>query len=188
MCPVAQSDGHDGPRLVDALVPGSAAVVNQVVVGGEDAVRQPVLAHELPDVFLGVQFRTFRRQRNDGDVLRHDEMSRHVPARSSSSAAWRPGSTSLEMAARCWAMASVLHQGITRAAPLPCLGQMAPKMSVDAVRWSCGAEGRVPRLAQRRVSLFFWPTRASSPNQISSPAGSIAFSRASAARRTRKLF
>ena len=44
---------------------------------------------------------------------------------------------------------------------------MAPKMEAEAVRWSLGAEGRVPRLAQRRVILFFCPTRASSANQIS---------------------
>jgi len=37
---------------------------------------------------------------------------------------------------------------------------MAPKMYVEAVRWSRGAEGRVPRFAQRLVILFFWPTRA----------------------------
>jgi hypothetical protein len=85
-------------------------------------------------------------------------------------------------------MASMLHQGMTRAAPLPCLGQMAPKIKVDAVRWSCGAEGRVPRWAQRRVSLFFWPMRASSPNQTSSPAGSMPFSRAISSRRAAKLF
>ena len=30
------------------------------------------------------------------------------------------------------------------------------------MRWSLGADGREPRLAQRRVILFFWPTRASS--------------------------
>jgi hypothetical protein len=35
------------------------------------------------------------------------------------------------------------------------------------VRWSCGAAGRLPRRAQRRVILFFWPMRASSWNQIS---------------------
>ena len=35
------------------------------------------------------------------------------------------------------------------------------------MRWSFGADGRVPRLAQRRVILFFCPTRASSENQIS---------------------
>jgi len=43
-------------------------------------------------------------------------------------AAWRPGSTLSEIAARCRAMASVLHQGMTRAAPLPSFGQIAPKM------------------------------------------------------------
>ena len=38
MCPCAQSDGHDGPRLVDELVPGTAAMVDQVVVRGEHPV------------------------------------------------------------------------------------------------------------------------------------------------------
>ena len=88
------------------------------------------------------------------------------PAWSSSSAACRPGATFREMAARCRAMPSVLHQGRTKAAALPSRGQIAPKMYVDAVRWSFGAEGRVPRRAQRRVTLFFWPILASSPNQM----------------------
>ena len=41
---------------------------------------------------------------------------------------------------------------------------------------------RVPRLAQRRVILFFWPTRASSSNQISTgvPFGRLALTFASA--------
>jgi hypothetical protein len=60
-----------------------------------------------------------------------------------------------------------VQRGSTRAAPLPWAGQIAPKMEADAVRWSLGAEGRVPRLAQRRVIVFFCPTLASSANQIS---------------------
>jgi hypothetical protein len=32
----------------------------------------------------------------------------------------------------------------------------------ELVLWSCGAEGRVPRFAHRRVTLFFCPIRASS--------------------------
>src|SRR3954451_5943442 len=44
---------------------------------------------------------------------------------------------------------------------------MAPKREAEAVLWSLGADGRVPRLAQRRVILFFCPIRASSANQIS---------------------
>jgi hypothetical protein len=45
------------------------------------------------------------------------------------------------------------------------------------VRRSLGAEGRVPRLAQRRVILFFCPMRASSANQISMPSMPTPFSR-----------
>jgi hypothetical protein len=62
---------------------------------------------------------------------------------------------------------SVLQNGRTNPAALLCSGQIAPKMYVDSVRWSCGADGRVPRFAQRLVILFFWPIRASSWNQIS---------------------
>jgi hypothetical protein len=46
----------------------------------------------------------------------------------------------------------------------------------------------VPRLAQRRVILFFWPMRASSANQTSMAAGSTPFSRPISSRRAGKLF
>jgi len=54
-CPIAAGDGHDFPGLVDERVPGVAAVVDDVVEGFEDTVRQPVRPHELPDVFLGIE-------------------------------------------------------------------------------------------------------------------------------------
>src|SRR3954467_9832029 len=84
-------------------------------------------------------------------------------------------------------MPSVVQRGRTKPAPLPSAGQMAPKMYAEAVLWSLGADGRVPRLAQRRVILFFCPIRASSANQISSglPRAS-AF--ASSSRRAGKFF
>ena len=53
-CPVAACDGHDFPRLIDQHVPGVAAVIDDIVEGFEDAIGQPVLSHELPDVFLGL--------------------------------------------------------------------------------------------------------------------------------------
>jgi hypothetical protein len=59
-------------------------------------------------------------------------------------------------------MTSLLQRGITMPAPLLSAGQIAPKIQAEARRWSLGAEGRVPRLAQRRVSLVCWPIRASS--------------------------
>jgi hypothetical protein len=43
MCPLAQSEGHDAPRLIDQLVPSLAAVVDEIVVGFEDAVGEPVI-------------------------------------------------------------------------------------------------------------------------------------------------
>jgi hypothetical protein len=38
MRPISQSDGHDAPRLISELVPGVAAVTDDVVVVQEDAV------------------------------------------------------------------------------------------------------------------------------------------------------
>ena len=64
--PVAASDGHDFPGLIDEGIPGVAAVTDNVVEGFEDSVRQPVLSHALPDVFLGVElWRTRRQGRSD---------------------------------------------------------------------------------------------------------------------------
>ena len=39
----------------------------------EDAVGEPVIAHELPDVLDRVEFGAFRRQGDNGDIGRHDE-------------------------------------------------------------------------------------------------------------------
>ena len=61
-CPVAACDGHDFPRLIDKRVPAVAAVVDDVVEGFENPVGKPVLSHELPDVFLAVEFWCARRQ------------------------------------------------------------------------------------------------------------------------------
>ena len=55
-------------------------MVDDVVLAFEHAVREPVVADELPDIFNRVQFGTFRRQRRHGDVGRDDEVARKVPA------------------------------------------------------------------------------------------------------------
>lgn len=47
MRPIAQFDGHDLPRRFDERVPNAAALIDDVVVVLEDAVRQPFVAHEL---------------------------------------------------------------------------------------------------------------------------------------------
>ena len=81
MCPFAAPDGHDVPWLINEFVPRLAAVVDDVVVGGEDAVGEPVVAHELPDIFDRVQLGTFGWQSDDADIGRHIQLAAHVPAR-----------------------------------------------------------------------------------------------------------
>jgi hypothetical protein len=44
--PLSCSNGDDFPRHVDELVPGEATVIEDVVVGFENPVREPVVAHE----------------------------------------------------------------------------------------------------------------------------------------------
>ncbi len=59
--PVAACDGHDFPGLIDESVPGITAMIDDIVEGFEDTVRQPVLSHELPDILLAVKLRSTRR-------------------------------------------------------------------------------------------------------------------------------
>jgi hypothetical protein len=54
--PVALRDRHDLPWLVDESVPGVATVIDDVVERFEDSIGKPVLAHELPDILLAVEF------------------------------------------------------------------------------------------------------------------------------------
>jgi hypothetical protein len=54
--PLAQSDGRDAPGLGDDRVPGLATMVADVGIGSEDAVAEPVVPHELPEVSDGVEF------------------------------------------------------------------------------------------------------------------------------------
>lgn len=81
MRPVAQSDGHDAPWLIDEARPVVAAVGDDVVVVAEDAVGEPVFAHELPDVLHDVQLWAFRRQGKQRDVVRHRDVGGEMPAR-----------------------------------------------------------------------------------------------------------
>jgi hypothetical protein len=77
--PIAQTDGHDFPGLIDDFVSGVAAMVDDIVGRLEDPVREPVIAHELPDVLLRVQFRAFGRQRDQRDIGRDDQVAGEMP-------------------------------------------------------------------------------------------------------------
>ncbi len=48
-------------------------MIEDIVVGFEHAVRQPVVAHELPDVLDRVELGAFGRERQQGDVAGNDQ-------------------------------------------------------------------------------------------------------------------
>ena len=77
MRPLAGPDGHDAPGLVDELVPCLTAMIDEIVVGFEDTVGEPVVAHKLPEVLDRVELGAFWRQGDNGDVGWHDESCRH---------------------------------------------------------------------------------------------------------------
>lgn len=80
MRPVTEADRHDCPRLGDELVPRMAAMVDDVVVGLEYPVRQPVFPHELPDVLDRVEFRAFWRQGQQGYVVGNGQFGGEMPS------------------------------------------------------------------------------------------------------------
>ena len=54
-------------------------MIDEIVVGFEDAVREPVIAQELPNVLDRVEFGGFWRQREDGYVGGNSQSRRHMP-------------------------------------------------------------------------------------------------------------
>jgi hypothetical protein len=60
------------------LIPRFAAVVDEIVVGFEDTVGEPVVAHELPDVLDRVELGAFLRHGENGDVGGNDQSRRQV--------------------------------------------------------------------------------------------------------------
>jgi hypothetical protein len=48
--PLAQSDNHDFPGSVDKGIPGVTAVIDNIVAGFEDSVREPVDVRDNGDI------------------------------------------------------------------------------------------------------------------------------------------
>src|SRR4051812_9051179 len=127
-CPFARADRCDGSGLGDEPAPGVAGGLDDLLVGVEDAVREPSLAQILPDVFDGVQLRGARWQQDDGDVLWDVEGACRVPASAveQQRGMGRPRLTVRAISSRWSCMACVSAKGSARAAPVPRAGQMAP--------------------------------------------------------------
>jgi hypothetical protein len=121
MRPLPHADGHDAPWLIDEVVPGEAAMIDDVVVGFEDAVRPPIVTHEVPDVLDRVELGAPWRQRQEGDVGRDDQLGRTVPSDlikddDGMGATWNA------ISSRCTLIASLLQRGMTMQAALPSAG------------------------------------------------------------------
>lgn len=54
-------------------------MVDDFVVRGDDAVGEPIVAHELSDVLDRIELGAVGRQRDDADVGGHLELAGHVP-------------------------------------------------------------------------------------------------------------
>jgi hypothetical protein len=80
MSPITKSDRHDAPGLLDDLVPRVAAMVDDVAVGSEDPVREPIVADKLPEVLDRIEFGELGGQRHEGDVRWHEEFRRKMPS------------------------------------------------------------------------------------------------------------
>jgi len=96
---------------------------------GDGAVGEPVVAEELPDVFLSVQFRTFGRQWDERDAGRDIESAGEMPAGLvDEERGMGAGAICVAISARWRFIASVSHRGMMSAAPFPSFGQIAPKI------------------------------------------------------------
>jgi hypothetical protein len=80
MGPVTEPERHDTPGLIGEPGPGGTAVIQDVLVTAEHPVGDPVLAQELPDVLHRIELRRPGWERHKGDVVRHDQLGRDMPA------------------------------------------------------------------------------------------------------------
>lgn len=56
MSPLADSNGCDAPRMIGACIPCATPMAENIVVGFEYSVREPVIAHEPPQLLDGVDW------------------------------------------------------------------------------------------------------------------------------------
>ena len=152
---------------MDMIFQGRSTSVFQasddIVVGFEDAVREPVVAHVLPDVFNGIEFRAFRRQGENGDVGGNSNLAdRCHPAWSTRRTAWAPGAIALAISASAGSSLRYCRRAGSEPRRCPVSGRW--RQRYRSMRFADPAEcsGKCRAWPTSRVILFFWPIRASS--------------------------
>ena len=81
MGPLSDSDRHDEPGAIDQFIPVEAAMIDDVFVAGEDAVREPVVAHILPNVLNWIELGRLGREGDERDVFGRLQRRGDVPPR-----------------------------------------------------------------------------------------------------------
>jgi hypothetical protein len=76
-----EANGRDAPQLGFEFAPCIAAVGDDVLVVSEDAVGEPVVTQELPEVFDEVEFGAARGKRQESDVVGNGGCACGMPTR-----------------------------------------------------------------------------------------------------------
>jgi hypothetical protein len=62
MRPMTHPVGHDPPAFTGELFPSTEAMGYEIIVVFQDAITEPPVTYELPDVFYRAELARFRRQ------------------------------------------------------------------------------------------------------------------------------
>ncbi len=81
MGPLSDSDRHDEPGAINQFIPVEAAMIDDVFVAGEDAVREPVVAHILPNVLNWIELGRLGREGDERHVFGQLQLRSDVPPR-----------------------------------------------------------------------------------------------------------
>lgn len=115
--------------LIDELVPRFTIDVDNLFAGCEDAVGEPVVVDELPDVLDRVEFRAFGQEYGNADVAGDIELAGHVPTglihQHNRVGIRRDGERYLGQLQQ---HAIGIAKGWTSPVPWPCPGQIGPKI------------------------------------------------------------
>ena len=125
----ALSDGHDVPGLVDQPFPGMAAMIDDIAVGGKDPDAKPVFAEELHTV--STRLRSGERAGSGSRVMLAEITGSWAMCPLAAFENQHGVGAGIDAVAdlpQMLAHAKVSQCGMTRPAPLPVLGHIAPKI------------------------------------------------------------
>src|ERR1700750_146571 len=162
-------DGIDALGITEQEEPGVFAGGDNFLIAVPDPLAEFVATEIVPDVLHRIEFRRVGRQGQQRDVVGDAQSAARLvpPGPVAHHDGMRSKPICVLISLRCSDIASALTLGMMIAAPTLRAWQMAPNRYAESWRLSRTMGGREPTGAQMYSRLPFWPTRASSWNQIS---------------------